>query len=152
MHQDFEIEHQIMLSEIDNREMHIPGYNFCGPGTKVGTRLIKGDTGINKLDNACKIHDVDYMRYAGSKEMLQESDKTLLNATKQINGLASWLVASTFKGKKLLEDINIINPVSFANNLSNSSIPQQNKYGEYLHKHYIERPYFKQQVHKVQYY
>lgn len=32
-------------------EKHIPGYNYCGPGTQVEQRLVRGDYGINKLDN-----------------------------------------------------------------------------------------------------
>jgi len=39
-------------------EAHIPGYNFCGPGTKLQKRLERGDQGINPLDEACKEHDV----------------------------------------------------------------------------------------------
>lgn len=35
-------------------EMHIPGYQYCGPGTKLKKRLARGDPGINPLDKACK--------------------------------------------------------------------------------------------------
>lgn len=41
-------------------ELHIPGYQFCGPGTKLDKRLARGDTGINQLDTACKAHDIAY--------------------------------------------------------------------------------------------
>lgn len=41
-------------------ELHLPGYNFCGPGTKLEKRLKRGDVGINPLDEACKIHDIAY--------------------------------------------------------------------------------------------
>ena len=44
-------------------EWHIPGYNFCGPGTKLQQRLNRGDIGINKLDEACKLHDIAYAKY-----------------------------------------------------------------------------------------
>lgn len=40
--------------------MHIPGYQYCGPGTKLEKRMERGDTGINKLDEACREHDVAY--------------------------------------------------------------------------------------------
>jgi len=36
-------------------EAHIPGYNFCGPGTKLKQRLERGDRGINQLDEACRL-------------------------------------------------------------------------------------------------
>lgn len=41
-------------------ELHVPGYQFCGPGTKLEKRLARGDTGINLLDQACKEHDIAY--------------------------------------------------------------------------------------------
>lgn len=43
-------------------ELHIPGYNYCGAGTKLEKRLKRGDPGINKLDEACKQHDIAYNR------------------------------------------------------------------------------------------
>lgn len=43
-------------------EAHIPGYRFCGPGTKLEKRLTRGDQGINKLDEACKEHDIAYSK------------------------------------------------------------------------------------------
>ena len=43
-------------------ELHIPGYQFCGPGTRLEKRLARGDTGINPLDAACREHDIAYSR------------------------------------------------------------------------------------------
>lgn len=43
-------------------ELHIPGYKFCGPGTKLAKRLARGDIGVNGLDEACKEHDIAYSR------------------------------------------------------------------------------------------
>ena len=31
-------------------ELHVPGYQYCGPGTKLSKRLTRGDPGINNLD------------------------------------------------------------------------------------------------------
>ncbi|WP_221935836.1 hypothetical protein, partial [Klebsiella pneumoniae] len=46
-------------------ELHLPGgYQYCGPGTKLKHRLARGDTGINKLDEACKEHDIAYSKYS----------------------------------------------------------------------------------------
>lgn len=41
-------------------EAHLPGYEFCGPGTKLAKRLARGDRGINPLDAACREHDIAY--------------------------------------------------------------------------------------------
>ncbi|KYN11797.1 hypothetical protein ALC57_16044 [Trachymyrmex cornetzi] len=43
-------------------EVHIPGYQFCGPGTRLVKRLARGDRGINRLDAACREHDIAYSR------------------------------------------------------------------------------------------
>lgn len=44
-------------------ELHVPTYNFCGPGTRLRKRLARGDRGVNKLDESCKIHDLEYARH-----------------------------------------------------------------------------------------
>lgn len=52
-----------LLNSIINKlpfEMHLPGYRYCGPGTKLEKRLKRGDMGINQLDEACKSHDIAY--------------------------------------------------------------------------------------------
>ncbi|KYQ47803.1 hypothetical protein ALC60_13168 [Trachymyrmex zeteki] len=43
-------------------ELHIPGYQFCGPRTHLEKRLARGDAGINLLDAACREHDIAYSR------------------------------------------------------------------------------------------
>lgn len=46
-------------------ELHLPGgYQYCGPGTKLTERLARKDPGINKLDQACKEHDIAYSNYS----------------------------------------------------------------------------------------
>lgn len=62
----------------ESREFHIPKYNFCGPGTQVKARLERGDLGVNELDEACRLHDVEYMMYAGDPKMLGFSDQKLI--------------------------------------------------------------------------
>ncbi len=50
-------------------EIHIPGgYQFCGPGTKLSQRISRGDPGINKLDQACKEHDIFYSKYSSTTD------------------------------------------------------------------------------------
>lgn len=44
-------------------EIHVPGYNYCGPGTKLSKRLERGDRGVNPLDEACKQHDIAYSKF-----------------------------------------------------------------------------------------
>ncbi|GIY05707.1 DUF5679 domain-containing protein [Caerostris darwini] len=49
-------------------EMHIPGYQYCGPFTKLKKRLERGDPGINRVDKACKKHDIDYNETKDTKQ------------------------------------------------------------------------------------
>lgn len=58
-------------------ELHIPGYNYCGPGTKLQKRLQRGDRGINPLDDACKEHDIAYEKYPDNISERHRADKIL---------------------------------------------------------------------------
>lgn len=49
-------------------EMHIPGYQYCGPGTKLRERLARNDPGINPLDLACKEHDISYSKFKNTDQ------------------------------------------------------------------------------------
>jgi len=130
--------YNIKSLEKENREFHIPGYNFCGPGTKVFTRLIRGDKGINKLDEACKCHDIEYLMHAGDDKSLAESDDRLRKAAKIVGGISASLVDKVFLMKRILENLNIITPTGFAKKLAKKiSIKDQRKLGRLLYKRYI---------------
>lgn len=49
-------------------ELHVPNYQYCGPGTDLSKRLKRGDPGINPLDAACKTHDIAYSQHKDSTE------------------------------------------------------------------------------------
>lgn len=57
-------------------EAHIPGYRFCGPGTRLQKRLARGDKGVNQLDEACKEHDIAYSQFEDISKR-HEADKIL---------------------------------------------------------------------------
>lgn len=88
-------------------ELHLPGYNYCGPGTKLKERLLRGDRGINKLDEACMQHDIAYSKYSDLTQR-HKADIELINMAKQRiksanaskgEKLASWLVNKIMKTK-----------------------------------------------------
>lgn len=88
-------------------ELHLPGYNYCGPGTKLRKRLLRGDKGINKLDEACMRHDIAYDKYHNTEDR-HKADLELLNMAKRRikstdsgrgEKLASWLVSKVMKSK-----------------------------------------------------
>jgi len=95
------------LSKIPT-ELHIPGYNFCGPNTKLEQRLERGDKGINPLDEACKEHDISYAA-SDDKEKIKEADKLLAEkAWKRFNEkdtpvgekVAAMLITGAMKAKR----------------------------------------------------
>lgn len=63
-------------------ELHLPGYNYCGPGTKLMKRLTRGDSGINKLDEYCKDHDIAYHKSSNLKDR-HKADLILLKMAKE---------------------------------------------------------------------
>ena len=73
-------------------EMHLPGYNFAGPGTKLNKRLNSDLTPkpdslpINRVDEAAMNHDICYLKNKDTKTRNKLCDK------------------------KMLEDLNILNP------------------------------------------
>lgn len=88
-------------------ELHLPGYNYCGPGTKLQQRLARGDKGINQLDEACKEHDIAYANHIdiGNRH---KADLQLMNMAKQRvkakdartgEKIASWIVNKVMKTK-----------------------------------------------------
>lgn len=57
-------------------ELHLPKYQFCGPGTRLQKRLARGDKGINPLDGACRDHDIAYSKSNDLAER-HKADKVL---------------------------------------------------------------------------
>lgn len=99
-----------LLNSIINHlpfELHLPGYNYCGPGTKLHKRLQRGDKGVNELDNACMQHDIAYDKYSNLTDR-HRADLELYKMAKQRlkskgvgkgEKLASWIVSKVMKSK-----------------------------------------------------
>jgi len=64
-------------------EYHIPGYNYCGPGTKLEERMARGDKAINELDACCQIHDLAYAN-SDDAEVRVRADQKLGRCAKDI--------------------------------------------------------------------
>lgn len=94
-------------------ELHLPGgYQYCGPGTKLKKRLARGDPGINKLDQACKVHDIAYSKFSDSAnrsvadkilarqawERVKESDASLGERAAALAVTAAMKTKSAFGG------------------------------------------------------
>tara|TARA_Y100001963_G_scaffold113369_1_gene157017 strand:- start:31 stop:330 length:300 start_codon:yes stop_codon:yes gene_type:complete len=64
-------------------EYHLPGYNFCGPGTNLEERLARGDKPINELDACCMVHDIVYSQTKDKKARVA-ADRQLRNCAVSI--------------------------------------------------------------------
>lgn len=92
---------------IDNLpfELHLPGYRFAGPGTRLKERI--NQPGINKLDEACKRHDIAYSK-SKEPEKRHIADRELAEAAWNIvkspdatfgEKAAAWAVTTAMKAK-----------------------------------------------------
>lgn len=93
-------------------EVHLPGYQYCGPGTKLDERLARGDKGVNKLDGFCK-NDIAYATHKNSKERYVADKKLGAEAFRRVfskdasmgERAASLLVSAAMKAKTGLSKI-----------------------------------------------
>lgn len=89
-------------------ELHLPGYQYCGPGTKLEKRLTRGDKGINPLDSACRNHDIAYSnsidirdRHRADYELEQRAWERFKSSDSSFGEkTAAWLVTNTMKVKR----------------------------------------------------
>lgn len=70
-------------------EFHWPGYHYMGPGTKLKTRLQRGDPGINRLDKIAKRHDIAYAKAKSLKDKWK-ADQTMIKAISNLPGKKTW--------------------------------------------------------------
>lgn len=91
-------------------ELHLPGYQFCGPATNLKKRLARGDRGINPLDSYCKEHDIAYSRNSDNKSR-SVADRILADkAWQRVKAAdasigekaAAWAVTNIMKAKSKL--------------------------------------------------
>lgn len=88
-------------------ELHIPGYQYCGPGTKLDQRLQRGDKGVNLLDEACKDHDIAYSQSNDLSKRHEADEKLYKKALERVKSrsagvgerLAASVVSVAMKGK-----------------------------------------------------
>ncbi|KAJ8969746.1 hypothetical protein NQ317_009580 [Molorchus minor] len=82
-------------------ELHLPKYEFCGPGTRLHKRLARGDQGINPLDKACREHDIAYnIRQTELEQRAWERVKS--KDAKLGEKAAAWAITNAMKVKRKL--------------------------------------------------
>jgi len=66
---------------------HLPGYNYCGPFTDIKENLRNNVKPINRVDEACKTHDMNYHLISLGVETtktIKDADLKLLYDLEQI--------------------------------------------------------------------
>jgi len=123
------------------KERHMKGYNFCGPKTKLKSRLageyerlmkqykkpLVGKApygkGVNILDESCKRHDIAFSKKGLSSAEVRKADRDLIASAKSIQNnvrLPKQLrrdarkVRYGIRGKVLAEDVGILRKGSFS--------------------------------------
>ncbi|KAJ8918510.1 hypothetical protein NQ315_015215 [Exocentrus adspersus] len=92
-------------------EIHIPGYQFCGPGTKLKERLSKGQQGANPLDGFCRKHDIAYSQSSDLQDRNKVDYELEQRAWERVKSkdakfgekAATWLVTTAMKAKRNLD-------------------------------------------------
>lgn len=97
----------------DAKELHLPGYNYCGPGTNVFRRQRSQVQPVNALDRACLLHDLDTEsrgpQRARTKKQIRASDKRLEKSsliiaknpkTGKNERKAAWIVYNAMRANK----------------------------------------------------
>lgn len=65
-------------------EIHVSGYNYCGPNTDLFTRLRCDVPCVNKLDCACMEHDIAYVESIDLKSRCKADKLLIVKAFKRI--------------------------------------------------------------------
>ena len=87
-------------------ELHSPGYQFLGPGTKLNKRLDENKNSlphskpINKLDEIAMNHDICYEKYPNTKERNKICDKEMVNdikKNKKTTSINEWIMRRAAK-------------------------------------------------------
>lgn len=81
--------------------------NLQSLGTKLQKRLDRGDSGINPLDSACKLHDIEYSKHSDTKsrsladkELQNQASKRIFAKNASMCERATALAVSTAMGAK----------------------------------------------------
>lgn len=106
-------------------------YSFAGPGTKIALRLARGDKGVrfsdggfSKIDQAAKIHDIEYKRIADKFKRtkgdfnprdVRESDEKFVERVRMADREPNLrkIVLGLFSAKMKAEDLGILSPKKF---------------------------------------
>lgn len=68
-------------------ELHLPGHNYTGAGTRTRERIARGDEPINQIDALALQHDINYLEAVGQKDrnvLVNQADDVMINTALDI--------------------------------------------------------------------
>lgn len=68
-------------------ELHLPGHNYTGAGTKTRMRIARGDIPINQIDELAMQHDINYLEAVGQSDrnvLVNQADDVMVNTALDI--------------------------------------------------------------------
>lgn len=91
-------------------ELHVPGYKYLGPGTRLAKKLEKGVKPKNALDELAMHHDIAYSKSNNLKDRHQADYALQEGAWKRVKAkdagfgekTAAWLTTNAMKAKRAL--------------------------------------------------
>ena len=102
----------VVNSFIDNLplELHVPGYEYLGPGTNLDLKLSQGVKPKNKLDEAAQNYDIAYTRSSDTAKRHEADYKLQEDAWKRVvaddsnigEKAAAYLTTNAMKVKRWL--------------------------------------------------
>lgn len=108
--------HMIMI----DRKNGVKRAEFCGPGTKVETRVRLGINPLNETDSVCEKHDLDYLRITRSRiddivkgRHVRVADEEMIRRLASITGFNSSVARNTIKAKIVAENLGLLSKTRF---------------------------------------
>ncbi len=102
---------------------HLPGYNYCGPGTDLKTAGLP----INKLDAICKQHDMDYADWDISTE---EADRRMVERLEELEESESipqkLLVKYIMYAKAMIQEKTKLDPNAYFRGMPPAGVKRRN--------------------------
>ena len=68
-------------------EIHLPGHNYTGAGTRTLERIAAGDQPINQIDELALQHDINYLEAIGQSDrnvLVNQADDVMVNTALDI--------------------------------------------------------------------
>jgi len=108
-------------------ELHIPGFNYAGPGTRIAENIRNNVEPFNAVDAIARQHDIDYVS-ANTEQDIREADLRMMRALQELPaGMTGNLIAQGAIGAKMrLEDAGLIPITQFTsvNKVSDDEVKQ----------------------------